>query len=113
MYTLEINGENASIRWDLHDLHRLQYFDHRDDGIVRGWRSVHVSDGDQPYMKNWWVPGLQIGYEHTFIHQVADFLKCLETGEEPRPNFRDSLETQKVCDAVLDSAAKRQWMQVG
>ncbi len=58
-------------------------------------------------------PGLQIGYEHTFIHQVADFLKCLETGEEPRPNFRDSLETQKVCDAVLDSAAKRQWMQVG
>ncbi len=113
LYTLEINGEHASIRWDLHDLHRLQYFDHRDDGIVRGWRSVHVSDGDQPYMKNWWVPGLQIGYEHTFIHQVADFLKCLETGEEPRPNFRDSLETQKVCDAVLDSAAKRQWMQVG
>jgi len=112
LYTLEINGENASIRWDLHDLHRLQYFDHRDEGIVRGWRSVHVSDSDQPYMKNWWVPGLQIGYEHTFIHQVADFLKALETGEEPRPNFRDALETQKVCDAVLASAAKRSWMNV-
>ena len=25
-------------------------------------------------MKHWWVPGLQIGYEHTFIHQAADFL---------------------------------------
>jgi len=112
LYTLEINGEHASIRWDLHDLHRLQYFDHRDEGIVRGWRSVHVSDGDQPYMKNWWVPGLQIGYEHTFIHQVADFLKSLETGEEAHPNFRDALETQKVCDAVLDSAAKRAWMNV-
>lgn len=112
LYTLEINGENASIRWDLHDLHRLQYFDYRDEGIVRGWRSVHVSDGDQPYMKNWWVPGLQIGYEHTFIHQVADFLKSLETGEEAHPNFRDALETQKVCDAVLSSAAKRSWMDV-
>jgi len=112
LYTLEINGENASIRWDLHDLHRLQYFDYRDEGIVRGWRSVHVSDGDQPYMKNWWVPGLQIGYEHTFIHQVADFLKSLETGEEAHPNFRDALETQKVCDAVLASAAKRSWMDV-
>jgi predicted dehydrogenase len=112
LYTLEINGEHASIRWDLHDLHRLQYFDYSDDSIVRGWRSVHVSDGDQPYMGNWWVPGLQIGYEHTFIHQVADFLKSLETGEEPRPNFRDALETQKVCDAVLESAADRQWKTI-
>ena len=81
LYTLEINGENASIRWDLHDLHRLQYFDHSDEGIVRGWRSVHVTDGDQPYMKNWWVPGLQIGYAETFTHQVADFLKAAGEGK--------------------------------
>src|SRR5215212_1679404 len=74
LYTFEINGEHASIFWDLHDLHRLQYFDHRDQSRLRGWRSIHVTDGDQPYMKNWWVPGLQIGYEHTFVHQVADFL---------------------------------------
>ncbi|TWU22432.1 1,5-anhydro-D-fructose reductase [Novipirellula galeiformis] len=112
LYTFEINGENASIRWDLHDLHRLEYFDHNDDSIVRGWRSVHVSDGDQPYMGNWWVPGLNIGYEHTFIHQVADFLKSLETGEQMHPSFRDALETQKVCDAVLDSAAQRVWKEV-
>ncbi len=112
LYTLEINGEHASIRWDLHDLHRLEYFDHSDDSIVRGWRSVHISDGEQPYMKNWWVPGLNIGYEHTFIHQVADFLKSLETGEPMHPSFRDALETQKVCDAVLDSAASRAWKNV-
>src|SRR5207244_613421 len=59
LYTLEINGEHASAFWDLHDLHRLQYFDHRDEGRMRGWRSIHVTDGDQPYMKHWWVPGLQ------------------------------------------------------
>ena len=47
---------------------------HATKASVRGWRSVHVTDGDHPYMKHWWVPGLQIGYEHTFIHQVADFL---------------------------------------
>ena len=57
LYTLEINGEHASAFWDLHDLHRLQYFDHRDEGRVRGWRSVHITDGDHPYMKHWWVPG--------------------------------------------------------
>src|SRR6202161_1889788 len=74
LYTFEINGEHASIKWDLHDLHRLQYFDHRDQGIVRGWRSIHVTDSDHPYMGKWWVPGLQIGYESRFLHPVARFL---------------------------------------
>ena len=112
LYTFEINGEHASIFWDLHDLHRLQYFDHRDEGLVRGWRSIHVSDGDQPYMKHWWVPGLQIGYEHSFIHQVADFLKGIETGKPAGPTFRDALETQHVCDAVLKSATTQKWEKV-
>src|SRR5258708_4730221 len=101
LYTFEINGEHASIGWDLHDLHRLQYFDHRDEGRVRGWRSIPVSDGDHPYMKHWWVPGLQIGYEHTFIHQVADFLQGLAEGQPARPTFKDALETPYSCDAGL------------
>lgn len=113
LYTLEINGEKASIRWDLHDLHRLEYFDHSDDSIVRGWRSVHISDGDMPYMDKWWVPGLNIGYEHTFVHQVADFLKSLDDGTPCSPTFREAQETQLVCDAVLKSAADRQWKNVG
>ena len=104
LYTFEINGEHASIAWDLHDLHRLSYFDHRDEGILRGWRSIHVTDGDHPYMKHWWVPGLQIGYEHSFVHQVADFLEGLATGKPTHPTFQDALETQIVCDTVLKSA---------
>ncbi|MCL4789590.1 MAG: Gfo/Idh/MocA family oxidoreductase [Verrucomicrobia bacterium] len=112
LYTLEINGEHASIFWDLHDLHRLQYFDHRDQGIVRGWRSIHVSDGDHPYMKHWWVPGLQIGYEHSFIHQVADFLQGVASGKPASPTFRDALETQCVCDAILKSAKTLKWEKV-
>ncbi len=112
LYTFEINGENASIAWDLHDLHRLQYFDHRDQGVVRAWRNIHVSDGDQPYLKNWWVPGLQIGYEHSFVHQVADFLKGLDTGVPARPNFRDGLATDYVVDAVLKSAQSQHWVDV-
>jgi len=112
LYTFEINGEHASIRWDLHDLNRLEYFDHADESIVRGWRSVHVTDGDQPYMNKWWVPGLSIGYEHSFIHQVADFLKALQLGESCAPTFKDAYETQKVCDAVLASAKSGQWKDV-
>jgi predicted dehydrogenase len=112
LYTFEINGEHASIFWDLHDLHRLQYFDHRDEGRVRGWRSIHVTDGDHPYMANWWVPGLQIGYEHTFVHQLADFLGGLASKKPASPTFRDALETQYVCDAVLKSARTNRWEKV-
>ena len=112
LYTFEINGEHASIAWDLHDLHRLSFFDHGDEGRLRGWRSIHITDGDQPYMDHWWVPGLQIGYEHTFIHQVADFLAGLSSGSAAAPTFRDALKTDYVTDAVLASAKSGRWEQV-
>jgi predicted dehydrogenase len=112
LYTFEINGEHGSIFWDLHDLHRLQYFDHRDEGQARGWRSLHVTDSDHPYMKNWWVPGLSIGYEHSFIHQVADFFEGLAKKKPASPTFKDALETQYICDAVLKSGKTGQWEKV-
>jgi predicted dehydrogenase len=113
LYTFEINGENASIFWDLHDLHRLKYFDHGDDSVVRGWRNIHVSDSDQPYLEHWWVPGLQIGYEHSFVHQVADFLEGVAKGEPVSPTFQEAQETGKVCAAILASAKSGQWVEVG
>ena len=112
LYTFEINGEKGSIKWDLHDLHRLQWFDHRTEGPLRAWSSIHVTDGDHPYMGKWWVPGLAIGYEHSFVHQVADFLEGLASGKPAGPTFRDALETQKICDAVLNSAKSGQWVNV-
>jgi len=111
-YTFEINGEKGSLFWDLHDLHRLYYFDHGDEGIVRGWRNVHVTDGDQPYMTNWWVPGLQIGFAETFVHQLAEFLQGMESGKPASPTFRDALATQYVCDAVLKSGKSGKWEKV-
>ncbi|NLH43397.1 MAG: Gfo/Idh/MocA family oxidoreductase [Planctomycetes bacterium] len=112
LYTFEINGEHASIAWDLHDLNRLSYFDHRDESLVRGWRSIHVTDGEMPYMSHWWVPGLSIGYEHSFVHQLAEFLENAAKGQPTAPTFRDALATQYVCDAVLASAKKGAWENV-
>ena len=112
LYTFEINGENASIKWDLHDLNRLEYFDHSDASEVRGWRNILVTDGDQPYMKRWWVPGLSIGYEHSFVHQAADFLLSLEQGKPCHPTFQDAFETQKICEAVIDSANQKKWVTI-
>ncbi len=113
-YTFEINGENMSLSWDLHDLQRLQVFDYRDDGPIRGWKSVHVTDNspDHPYMDKWWVPGLAIGYDASFTHQVADFIQGLESGTPAGPTFRDALETQKVLDAMAESAKSHMWVGV-
>jgi predicted dehydrogenase len=67
---------------------------------------------EHPYMSHWWVPGLLIGYEHSFIHQVADFLQGLQDGKPAMPDFCDALRTQYVCDAVLQSARDQKWVSV-
>jgi predicted dehydrogenase len=108
--SFEMNGENGSLYFDLENMHQLQYFNHQDPDHLQGWRTILVTGAEHPYMANWWVPGCVIGYEHTFVNALADFLKCLEKGERARPDFRDALETQAVIDAVLESAQTGQWM---
>jgi hypothetical protein len=63
-------------------------------------------------MKQWWVPGLQIGFEHSFVHQLYDFLQGLATGKPASPTFKEALETQYVCDAVLKSGHSGKWEKV-
>ena len=108
--TLELNGDKASLYFDLEDPHRLQFYDHGDPDHLQGWRNIHVTGFDHPYMKNWWVPGTTIGYEHTFTNALADFLKGLESGVPAQPTFREGLATQLVLDAVLASAKSGAWV---
>lgn len=110
--TFEMNGEEGSVAFNLEEAHRLQYFDDGDDDHVHGWRNILVTDFEHPYGKNWWVPGCVTGYEHTFVNALADFLKGLETGEGAQPDFRNALQTQIVCEAVLDSAKTGQWVTI-
>jgi predicted dehydrogenase len=110
--SFEINGEKGSLYFDLEDMHQLQYFSHEDPAYLQGWRTILVTAFEHPYMKKWWVPGCVIGYEHTFINALADFLAGLDKGEPTRPTFRDALETQRVCDAVLESAQSQKWVSL-
>ena len=110
--TFEVNGEHGSLYFDLEDAHQLQYYDNRLDSHVHGWQTILVTDFEHPYMNKYWVPGCTIGYEHTFINALADFIKGLDTGVPVRPNFRDALETQRVCDAALKSAKTEKWEKV-
>jgi predicted dehydrogenase len=109
--SFEVNGEKGSLYFDLEDMHQLQYFNHEDPNHLQGWRTILVTGAEHPYMANWWVPGCVIGYEHTFINTLADFLACLKKGERMRPDFSDALETQAVLDAVLESANRQSWIE--
>jgi predicted dehydrogenase len=113
LYTLEINGERGSFMWDLHDMNHVLWFDHSVEGRLRGWTDILVTDGEHPYLGKWWVPGLVIGYEHSFVHQAADFLEGVKTGKPTSPTFREALETTKVCDAIIKSGQTEKWVKVG
>lgn len=117
--TFELNGADGSVFFDLEDPHLLKYFEYSNpttggkvDDHVTGWRDINVTNSEHPYMDKWWVPGCTIGYEHTFTNAIADFLTGLETGKGTEPTFRTALETQKVCDAVLESAQTGSWVEI-
>jgi predicted dehydrogenase len=117
--TFELNGASGSVFFDLEDPQYLEFFEYRDPQSgqkapdhLTGWRKVHVTNSEHPYMKHWWVPGCTIGYEHTFTNALADFLQALETKQPVQPDFRSALQTQKVCDAVLESARTGKWITI-
>lgn len=118
--TLELNGADGSVHFDLEDPHYLNFFEYtrgdtqsKVEDHLTGWRKVHVTNFEHPYMDHWWVPGCTIGYEHTFVHCLADFLAGVEAGKPTQPDFRCALQTQRVCDAVLASARSGSWVETG
>jgi len=112
-HEFEINGEFGSIAFDEETPHELKYYDHKDESSIRGWRTISVWDAKQPYMEHWWVPGMGLSYEHTFVHAIADLLADLGDGKKRVPDFSDGLLTQMVCDTILASAKNKQWMKTG
>lgn len=108
-FTLEINGERGSLAWDLTDLNWLRFFEAEAGDRAGGWKSISVTDVAHPYMARWWASGVQIGYEHSFIHQFADFVAGLSDGGRRTPDFRDGLATDEVVGAVLRSARSGLW----
>ncbi|MGQ9684628.1 MAG: Gfo/Idh/MocA family oxidoreductase, partial [Anaerolineae bacterium] len=74
--------------------------------------NIVVTDGAHPYINAWWPPGHIIGWEHTFIHEVADFLLAIESGGPLHADFYDGLRCQQVLDAVCLSSQERRWVDI-
>jgi predicted dehydrogenase len=107
---LEINGEKGSLRFNFEDMNYLEFYDATLERKVQGWDKIMVTHGgDHPYVGNWWPDAHIIGYEHTFVNQVADMLNLLggEPAAVPMPDFEDAFKTQQVLEAAIVSAQNR------
>ncbi len=118
--TFELNGADGSVFFDLHEPEYLQFYEYtqkqsgkKTESHITGWRKIHTTNGKHPYMGHYWVPGLTIGYEHTFLNALADFVESIEKGTKFQPDFRNGVQTQKVCEAVLASAKDGTWKDTG
>ncbi|GAA0920596.1 Gfo/Idh/MocA family protein [Virgisporangium aurantiacum] len=102
---VEVNGSLGSAVFDLERLNELEFYDAARPGAEQGFTRILVTEGDHPYMSAWWPPGHIIGYEHSFTHQMRDFLEAVAVGKDPEPSFADALQVQQVLSAVEQSAA--------
>jgi predicted dehydrogenase len=108
----EINGEKGSIVFNLERMNELQYFDATLPQKKQGWSTILATEGVHPYLEAWWPPGHIIGWEHTFTHEVYDFLNCIATGRTPSPNFAEGVKTQAVLEAVSVSCKRKRWVKI-
>ena len=108
----EIHGSKGAVAFNLEDMNRLQFYDVKDAAEVSGMRNILATGPGHPYVNQFWPPGHVIGYEHTFIATVADFLKALESGDEFHANFEDGLNVQRVLEKVEESERTGGWVRV-
>ncbi len=109
---IEIFGSTGGIKFNLERMNELEFFSREDRSGQQGYRTILVTEKDHPYLAKWWPPGHIIGWEHTFIHEMGDFMQALADNTEIRPDFRDGLQSQLVLDAVMESAAKGTWIKI-
>jgi len=109
---IEINGSKGSILFELEDMNKLWFYSCDDPDNAQGFRRIQVTEQVHPYINAWWPPGHIIGYEHTFVHVVYDFMRAIDEEENPSPSFRDGVECQRVMDAVEKSIREGCWVKV-
>jgi predicted dehydrogenase len=98
--SFELNGSRGSLSFDLEKMNRLRFYDAKDPEHARGFRDIIATEPSHPYIKNWWPAGHVIGYEHSFVHTIADFVTAIVTRKRIQPDFADALKTQHILDDI-------------
>jgi predicted dehydrogenase len=107
----EVNGEKGSIRFNLERMNELEIYVSEDPEGLQGFHLVQATESFMPYMEAYWPAAHIIGYEHTFVNMMKDFLEAVGKGERFSPDFEDGFRNQAVLDAVDRSIESGQWTQ--
>jgi predicted dehydrogenase len=107
--TFQIYGSKGSVAFNLERMNELEFYDRKDPQQEQGYKTISVTESVHPYVGAWWPPGHIIGYEHTFVHAIHDFLVALENDTLPSPNFTDGVKNQAVLEAIERSAKSGKW----
>ncbi|SEN30103.1 Predicted dehydrogenase [Lihuaxuella thermophila] len=108
----EINGEKGSIRWDLENMNNLQVYLTDDEPGLQGFRTINCTEEHHPYAGAYWPAGHIIGYEHTFINLMKEFMEGIVNGTSPAPNFEDGYRNQLVLASVEKSVETGSWVKI-
>ncbi len=109
---IEINGSKGSLVWNFERMNELEVFSCADAADAQGFRTIMCMDAKHPYAGNWWPDGHVLGYEHTFVHHLVDFVRAIHDGTPFAPDFDDGFRIQAVLDAALQSAKSGSWCAV-
>jgi predicted dehydrogenase len=109
---IEVYGSKGALTFDLENLNELGFLDATLPVREQGFRRILVNEPEHPYLDAWWPQGHIIGWEHTFTHQVRDFLLAIKDGTQPSPSFEEGLQVQRVLAAVEESAANKSTLTV-
>jgi predicted dehydrogenase len=110
--TFQIYGSKGSLSFNLERMNELEFYDGTLRSTDQGFKTILVTEAAHPYTGAWWPPGHIIGYEHTFVNAIHDFLTALEKDKMPSPNFRDGVKNQAVLEAVERSSKSGRWEKV-
>jgi predicted dehydrogenase len=111
--TFQMYGSKGSVAFNLERMNELEFYDVENPKGEQGYKNINVTEAVHPYVGAWWPSGHIIGYEHTFVHAVHDFLTALENDTLPSPNFTDGVKNQAVLEAVERSAKSGKWEKAG
>lgn len=110
--SFEINGSKGSILFEFERMNELKYYSADDEVGVQGFRRIQVTEPGHPYAGAWWPAGHVIGYEHTFVHELYEFVQAIALDKKPVPDFEDGVKCSQILEAVDVSITQRQWIKV-
>lgn len=109
----EIYGTKGSLVYDYDEVNRLRFYTNADPVGRRGYRAIDVGPEHPTYRAFLPLPNFGLGYNEMKIIEAAEVVRSVVTGVPMWPTFETGHHICQIVDAVMESARRRAWVDVG